>query len=560
MTSSIASTSSGLSIVKSFEKRTTKCLRCDHQFKMPCDLYRHLWNNKTDCKIDSTISIEEAKKHANPPDFYKCQFCKEIIIDKTKRDEHELKCDKKDIIDTFSVNNIDPLISYLFVFDDDGTVITNVDKETGYINATLMCKLSKKELKEYFKNDSTKKLIYELEKRKNKYVTCSDENPLSTNINLQQSLIFEKPSILNAKVNHTYVQETIAIDLAGWCNVKYKIIVYEHIINYKNGLIKTKDSGKAKKDIEDINNGTIKINIISSTDYTNKHSPQFYMRKLINKPSEVELVDYSGNRIIDDEYIIFKGGSQGDHTGRQGNHISQLKGSIHLDSIECFNYTKLEEYAKDIAREMNILCAIQNSGKDLNGTEYYIFKTQEEYSDFINKIYKKSKELNKNANENSDLEIENIKLKQEEQKTKQLELQIKLALINKDRIDLINNNTNNININTTNDVVSVKKKRGKNKPSDNKIGRKRTDENKILNDYIGVCKKTYNSVFCYDAKFYKDGKHYYLGTYETPQIAAYAYNCKKISLGDRTKLNNVDLSNDYNWNDNINRLIKIPMK
>jgi hypothetical protein len=81
----------------------------------------------------------------------------------------------------------------------------------------------------------------------------------------------------------------------------------------------------------------------------------------------------------------------------------------------------------------------------------------------------------------------------------------------------------------------------------------------VIKNLKSVCKKTYNSVF-YDAKFYKNEKHYYLGTYETLQIAAYAYNCKKISLGDRTKLNNVDLSNDYNWNDNINRLIKINIK
>jgi KilA-N domain len=527
-------------ITKTVQKRNSKCLRCDHEFKFPCDLYRHLYNNKTDCKIDSKISIEDAKKHANVPDYYKCKFCKDIIIDKQRREEHELICDKKDIIDTFSVNNVDPLTSYLFATDEDGNVITNIDKETGYINATLMCKSAKKELVEYFSKDSTNILIKELEKYKNNPVHVNMDFSKSSGdaeIDSFQSLVFEKPSILNAKVNHTYVQEMIAIDLASWCNVKYKIIVYNHIINYNKGLIKTEDSKKAKQDIKDINDEIIKINITSSKDYTNKHSPQFYMRKIINKPSEVELYDSLGNRIINDEYSIFKGGSQGDHTGRQGSHITNLKGSIHLDSIECFNYTKLEEYVKDIAREMNILCAIQNSGKELNGTEYYIFKTQEEYDDFINKISNKSNELNRDAINNNDLEIENIKLKQKEEetaqekeKTRQLELQLKIKELEIEKPKKIEKECKKIK-NATYDK-----------------------------DYIGVTKIPLpdSGETRYLARLFHNGKQIYLGKYKTPEEAAYAYDCKKKELNCRDdKLNNLDLSKRYVWNPHKNRIVSI---
>jgi KilA-N domain len=516
-------------INKVVEKRTSKCLRCDYEFTFPSDLYKHLWCNKTDCKNGSNVSKEEAKKHANPPDYYKCQFCREIIIDKTERKNHELECDKKDIIDTFSVNNIDPLISYLFAFNEDGLAITNVDKETGYVNATLMCKSVKKELKDYFKTESTKILITELEKYKN---NSKKNRVLTTGVDYSQSIIFEKPSILNAKVNHTHVQETIAIDLAGWCNVKYKVIVYNHIINYNKGLIKTENSIQAKQDIENINNEIVKINITSSKNYTNKHSPQFYMRKLINKPSEVELYDSLGNRIIDDIYNIFKGGSQGDHTGRQDSHISQLKGSIHLDSIECFNYTKLEKYTKDIAKELNILCKIKNSGKDLNGTEYYIFKTQEEYDDFIIKIYNKAEELNKDIN-NNELDIENVKLKQKElelniekEKTRQLEIELELKKYG--------------NIPSTSQTIIEPKKT-----------RKGTSK------FNGV-KKGSRGIM-YETSITKDKVRYQLGSYLTPELAAYAYNCKALEIFGDTymKLNNVNKPINYIWNSKINRLVPI---
>jgi KilA-N domain len=562
---SIASTSKFASV----EKRNSKCLRCDHDFKVPFNLYNHLWNNKTDCNKESKISIEKAKEYANPPDFYKCQFCKEIIIDKTKRDDHELKCDKKDIIDTFSVNNIDPLISYLFAFDDNGTVITNVDKESGYINATLMCKSAKRELKEYFKNDFTKNLIKELEKCKNKLIKNSSGYIASSNIDSTQSFVFQKPSILNAKVNHTYVQEMIAIDLAGWCNVKYKIIVYNHIINYNKGLIKTNNSQKAKQNIEDINNEIIKINITSSKNYTNKHSPQFYMRKLINKPSEVELYDSSGNRIIDDEYNIFKGGSQGDHTGRQGSHISQLKGSIHLDSIECFNYTKLEEYVKDIAREMNILCAIQNSGKELNGTEYYIFKTQEEYDDFINKISDKATELNKDILEDNELEMEKEKTKQEEERTKQekektrqLELQVELKRLEskKEPFVIIQENYDKKlltreeppKIENTENVIKIEKDVSTSQKTNYDV--KTYKKKEFI--YHGVHKARTGK---YEACICKNKKYFYLGAYADPKVAAYAYNCKALELHgkDYNKFNNIEPPENLIWNSEINKLTNI---
>jgi hypothetical protein len=126
------------------------------------------------------------------------------------------------LIDNLEINGIDPIISYLFCSNDDGKIVSNIDKETGYINATLMCKSSGKELNHYTSLDSTKELIKELEILKEK--EHSDDDPVITGASLitfQNSIIIEKPSFMNAKVNHTYIHELLAINLAQWCSPKY---------------------------------------------------------------------------------------------------------------------------------------------------------------------------------------------------------------------------------------------------------------------------------------------------------------------------------------------------
>lgn len=551
--SKMASTSNF--IIKKVEKRTTLCLRCNHSFKFPSNLYTHLWNNKTDCNPESKISLEEAKNHANILSCYKCQFCELVIIDKELRHEHELVCPNKNIIDTLKVNDVDPIISYLFASDDDGNIISNVDKDSGYIDATMMCKTSGKDFWRYTELEETKEFIKELIHELNVAPLLANSAETRSHItHSEQSIIIQKSYILNPKVNHTYIHELLAIQLARWCNPKYAVKISKLICNYNKGLLTTQDSKKANKDIQDINNGIKKINIISSKNYIEKHTPQFYFRKLITRPSEVELYDSYGERVIDDEYTIFKGGSQGDHTGRQGKHICQLKGSILIDSIECFDYNNLEEYIKDIAREMNILCSIENNeNKNLNGTEYFIFKTQEEYNNLIDKAYKRSEKLNEDI-KNKLMCDNNLELLKE--KTKQMELETRNKEIDLELKKLEMKEKEYIIIQEKEKILTKKIELNEKEIQLSMLKDVRNKNDKIR--YYGVTqtKSWDKETTIYMARINHNGKQIYLGAYDTPEKASYACNCKRIFLNyEINKNSNIDYSKIYIFDNDKNRLV-----
>jgi hypothetical protein len=233
-----------MSLIKSVEKRVSKCLRCNREFKFPCDLYRHLYNNKTDCKIDSTITIEEAKKHANIPDYYKCQFCKNIIIDKRKRETHEEYCELKN-------NFID--INYSYIKNESNIIVTEICEKTGFYNATKICGYVKKDLCDYFCNKSTKNFIKFVEEK---------------NRHNDQDIIFQKPSNSNLNVIHTWVHPFIFTHLCCWISSEffYKIIEWidvskRHIIIefYEEiSKIKKDDFISKEKEIQDILTKTLK--------------------------------------------------------------------------------------------------------------------------------------------------------------------------------------------------------------------------------------------------------------------------------------------------------------
>lgn len=63
----------------------------------------------------------------------------------------------------------------------------------------------------------------------------------------------------------------------------------------------------------------------------------------------------------------------------------------------------------------------------------------------------------------------------------------------------------------------------------------------------------------YETSITKDKVRYQLGSYLTPELAAYAYNCKALEIFGDTymKLNNVNKPINYVWNSKINRLVPI---
>jgi hypothetical protein len=563
------------SFIKSAEKRISKCLRCEHEFTSPKDLYKHLWNNKTDCNKESEISIENAKKYANPPDYYKCQFCKEIIVDKIERENHELKCDKKDIIDTLEINNINPLISYLFIVDDSNKVISNIDKETGYINGTLMCKSVNKELNKFMKLGSSIELINEFKKYNISHQTNNNDEVMAP-ANLQQP-IFEKPSLLNLNVNHTYFHEQLAIPLAMWCSPKYVLRISKFLIDFKNGLVKTEDSIKTKQDIQDIIEEKIKLS--SCTNYINKYDPQVYFITFDFNFKELDAIYFNTKEKFNKSNgVIVKYGNQKKNSTRQSTHKTTYDNYKLLDTIKCYDHDNLEKYIEEIIENKRI--KIIKPGK-LFGEEYIYFENKEEYVDLINQVQVKAEELNKKSMDdlygcNTELEIkkeetkqkelyleeEKERTKQEKEKTRQLELQVELKRLEskKEPFVIIQENYDKKlltreeppKIENTDHAIKIEK--DVSTPQTTKYDVKTYKKKEFI--YHGVHKAKYGK---YEACICKNKKYFYLGAYVDPKVAAYAYNCKALELHgkDYNKFNNIEPPKNLVWNSEINKLTNI---
>lgn len=576
-------------LIKKAEERTKKCARCGYEFTRYCKLYKHLYENKTDCDPQSNISIEEARVIANIPLYYKCKYCEEVVLDINNRHKHEDNCNFKNIIECFEDNNIDPTISYLFTIDEEGKVISNIDKDTGYINATLLCKSSKKEWYDYINNVSTKEFIIELQKY-NKNNNLGKETDNTGNCTHFEELIIQKESLLNLNVKHIYVCEDIAINLAQWCSPRYGIIVSRFIKNYRNGLLSTEDSKKAKQNIQDIQEDKKELYILKTClDCIEANSCQFYFRSTNLHINDIDIYDTKGNKIIDN-YIILKGGSQGENTGRQKRHIGKFKTSSLIDSFKCYNYLKLEEYVKEKAKELNKLCIIK-SPEDYKGNEYYIFKDQDDYNNFALIIKEKMDELNKNIlldlqdNHNTSiLEIEKEKTKQKEydtkqeeyklniekEKTKHLELQIKLSLIKHNQSINKNNDISIIDkikeetIITKEEHIQIENNEDLNAIDRRTIARTncrlpicnfdRNRDKKVK--YFGVTEtKSRSGVITYKARLFVNNKLNYLGTYRTPELAGYAYDCARIDIyGNDYETNKIEKPEDWEWNPALKKL------
>lgn len=548
-----------LSQVAFVERRPKDCLLCCKTFTSQLDLYRHLYN-KNVCNSKSDKTIEEAIEYANIPDYYKCDFCKVVILDKKIREEHKLKCDKKDLIDNLEINNINPIISYLFVVNEDGKVISNIDKETGYINATIMCKSVNKELNDFMKNDSTIKLIQEIKEKYNKnqnitdYTEDTEKNENSRderNYICNDNFIIKKPSILNSKVNHTYFCEELAIPLAMWCSTKYTLKIAEFIIKFKNGLIKTEDSIKAKQDIEEIKNGKLD----SVTNYTNKHDPQVYFITFDINFKDIDAIYINTkNKFNENNGFIIKYGNQKKNSTRQSTHKSMYDNYKILDTIKCYDHDNLEKYVEEIINENRIKIF---EPKKVSGEEYIYFKTQEEYNDLIEKTKIKADELNKILTEdlfgnNNELEIEKEKTKQKQEETKHLELKLKIEEIELKKLEL----TKESNVEIPKE--KIRKKCGR--PEQPRLPKPKKDE--FSSKYLGVTRWFSNKTneLRYIAKIFSDGQEYYLGKYITQEEAGYAYNCmkKELTTKHNNKFNDLDLSKTHVWNSEKRKLNKIP--
>lgn len=108
-------------------------------------------------------------------------------------------------------------------------------------------------------------------------------------------------------------------------------------------------------------------------------------------------------------------------------------------------------------------------------------------------------------------------------------------------------------------VVNHKKKDNRS-PYEIENNCKKTKKKKVYK-YNGISKIEYdNGKIMYETNIKIDNTNfYYLGTYETIELAAYAYNCKMYDLFGKNcnKYNDVNKPDNYIWNNKLNILQKI---
>ena len=112
---------------------------------------------------------------------------------------------------------------------NNNDIVTEINLETGYVNATAMCKSANKLWANYRQTNRTKEFLEEL----------------SSSVGLT---ILE---IVQCRVggNHsgTWVHPNVAIDLASWCSPKFQVAVTNLVTRYLSGQITTEESKEVSK-------------------------------------------------------------------------------------------------------------------------------------------------------------------------------------------------------------------------------------------------------------------------------------------------------------------------
>ncbi|CCU56499.1 N1R/p28-like protein [Mythimna separata entomopoxvirus 'L'] len=190
---------------------------------------------------------------------------------------------------------------YYGLFSDFKLII---DKNTGYFNATKLCKDGGRRFKKWLENYKSKELI--------RYIDDNTPSPNSGrvcvydnfNIKYKNNVIYEIYFKNNDKINDivsgTYVSKDLVLSISIWISNEFYIKCSNIIENYYINDFKLKYENNVKNLTEKINNLEIdKNNIISR--FNSDIKP-----KIINVPRDIEI--YSNIVLIklnyDDKYYI----------------------------------------------------------------------------------------------------------------------------------------------------------------------------------------------------------------------------------------------------------------
>jgi hypothetical protein len=147
------------------------------------------------------------------------------------------------------MSEIDRAKDFLYSLKGDNgeQIITEIDLETGYINATKLCKSAGRSWYAYYRTAKTKEFLEELSKDHDCAIEDEPNKKSNRNINvLKNSNAQMKQVLIISKVggNHsgTWVHPDVAIDLASWCSAKFQVAVAKLIRRYIAGELSTNES------------------------------------------------------------------------------------------------------------------------------------------------------------------------------------------------------------------------------------------------------------------------------------------------------------------------------
>lgn len=123
------------------------------------------------------------------------------------------------------------------LYGDDGNMITEMRVSDGYVNATKMCQSAGKLWHEFQRLPSTKAFLKALATNLSKNEGCA--------LNTSPALVITSVG----RHGGTWVHPEVAIELAGWCSIKFKVQVIGLVRRYMRGEVTTEESTQVARAI-----------------------------------------------------------------------------------------------------------------------------------------------------------------------------------------------------------------------------------------------------------------------------------------------------------------------
>lgn len=288
---------------------------------------------------------------------------------------------------------------------NDNDIVTEINLETGYVNATAMCKSANKIWNNYNQNKRTKEFLLEL--------SFTNGIPL---MDLVQCRV-------GGNHSGTWVHPNVAIDLASWCSPKFQVAVTNLVTRYLSGQITTEES----KEISKVANDTTFL-------VTSFHMKQVFYIGIVDCPEfkgvKVGTTDNLRKRIKDHKREI--GNFQIHKVFELLNHkIVERKILDECDlldirrtvTINGKNQTEMVELSEDFT--MEDLVAMAERVIDENKHPFIMAKNLEIDAKQL-EIDEKIKELHKIEAERA-LAIEQERTKQMQETSKQQQIQLEMT-------------------------------------------------------------------------------------------------------------------------------------